>query len=204
MKRSINKKHYILKDINPVIRLLIISDAFIQGGAGLLGPIFALFVEDFITGGNAAVAGTAAAIFLVTRSLLQIPLATVIDKIRGEKDDYYFMVIGSIIASLIPLSYLFISTATGLYITQFFLGIAQALTYPSYMAIFTHHIDNHKEGTEWGVYYTLTDLTMAAMASIGGYMATSVGFHAVILWVTGISFIGALILIPLKPFLQNK
>ena len=44
-KRSTDLKDYFLRDINPVIRFLIVSDTVISGASGLLGPIFALFIE---------------------------------------------------------------------------------------------------------------------------------------------------------------
>lgn len=70
LKRSTKINHYFLKDINPVIRFLILSDTILIGAAGLLGPIFALFIEQFIDGGNEAVAGIAAGIYLFSRSVL--------------------------------------------------------------------------------------------------------------------------------------
>ena len=148
-QRSIKLRHYFLKDINPVIRLLIISDTILMGAAGLLGPIFALFVEDFIQGGDAAVAGLAAGIYLFTKSVLQIPIAHFIDRIRGEKDDFWIMLIFTILIAFIPLLYLVINTPLQLYIVQFVLGFFTAFTFPTYMAIFTRHIDKEKEGTEW-------------------------------------------------------
>jgi len=129
-KRSTKLKHYFLKDINPVIRFLIISDTVLIGAAGLLGPIFALFIEEFIAGGNEAVAGIAAGIYLFSRSILQIPSAHLIDKIRGEKDDFWFMFIFTILIAVIPLLYLVISTPLQLYAVQFILGLFTAVTFP--------------------------------------------------------------------------
>ena len=201
-KRSIPPNHYFLKDMNPVIRLLIISDTVFIGAAGLLGPIFALFIEDFIQGGNAAVAGLAAGIFLFTKSVFQIPIAHMIDKIRGEKDDFWLMFICTFIISLLPLFYLVINTPLQLYLIQLILGLFTAFTFPTYMAIFTRHIDKEKEGTEWGVYFTLTDLTSAALASIGGFLATTQGFPTLIFTVVILSTIGSLILWPIKPYIK--
>lgn len=203
-KRSIKIKHYFLKEINLVIRLLIASDVVLVGAGGLLAPIFAIFVEDFIVGGNAAVAGVAVAIYLFTKSSLQIPIATLIDRIRGEKDDFNLLFWGSIMMALTPLAYIIISAAWQLYVIQFFLGIFAALTFPSYMAIFTRHIDVHKEGTEWGVYFTLTDLSSAALAAVGGYIATSIGFPFLISLMVSLSIIGVLFLWPLRPYMRKR
>jgi len=202
-KRSTQLDDYFLRGINPVIRLLIVSDTVLIGAAGLLGPVFALFVEGFISGGNAAVAGIAAAIYLFTKSILQIPIAHFIDRVRGERDDFWLMFLFTVLISLIPLLYLVIDTPLELYLVQFLLGLCTAFTFPTYMAIFTRHIDRQKEGTEWGIYFTLTDMTSALLAAVGGYVAVASGFPSLILLVVIVSLIGALLLWPIKPYIQG-
>ncbi|PIR89513.1 MAG: hypothetical protein COU07_01265 [Candidatus Harrisonbacteria bacterium CG10_big_fil_rev_8_21_14_0_10_40_38] len=201
-KRSLKFKHYFLQDINPVVRFLIISDTVLTGAAGLLGPIFAIFIQDFISGGNAAVAGIAAGIYLFTKSILQIPIAHLIDKIRGEKDDFWFMFVFTVAIAFVPLLYLIINIPFQLYLVQFVFGFFTAFTFPTYMAIFTRHIDRKKEGTEWGVYFTLTDLTSAGFAALGGYIATVQGFPTLIIAVVIMSFLGSLLLWPIRPYLK--
>ena len=203
-RRSTKLKYFFLKDINPVVRFLIISDTVLVGAAALLGPIFALFIEDFIQGGNEAVAGLAAGIYLFTKSILQIPIAHFIDRVRGEKDDFWFMFIFTLLGAFLPLFYLFINTPFQLYIVEFFMGLFAAFTFPTYMAIFTRHIDKDKEGTEWGIYFTLTDLVGALFAAIGGYIAVISGFPALIVAIVIISVIGSLLLWPIKPYIKLK
>jgi len=91
-----------------------------------------------------------------------------------------------------------------LYLVQFIFGFFTAFTFPAYMAIFTRHIDKNKEGTEWGIYFTLTDIAGAALAGIGGYIAVSVGFPALIITVVILSFIGSLLLWLIKPYIRLK
>jgi len=201
-QRSTALKHYFLKDINPVIRFLIISDTVFMGAAGLLGPIFALFIEGFIKGGNASVAGIAAGVYLLTKSVLQIPVANFIDKVRGEKDDFWLMFIFTLLTALTPLLYLLINLPIQLYAVQFILGFFTAFTFPTYMAIFTRHVDKEKEGTEWGVYFTLVDLTSATLAIVGGYVATAQGFPILIIIVVAASLLGASLLLPIKPYIK--
>ena len=204
-KRSLSLKDYFLLDINVVIRYLILSDTVLSGAIGLLGPIFALFINDFITSENSeVVAGIAAAVFLFTKSVMQIPIADFIDRVRGEKDDFWILVIFTILIGIIPLAYLFINTPLQLYMVQFILGIFTAFTFPTYMAIFTRHIDKSKEGTEWGIYFTTTDLTSAVFAALGGFVASSQGFPTLIILVVIISVAGGLLLLPIKPYIKGK
>lgn len=188
--------------MNPVIRWLIAGDVIYYAGAGLLGPIFALFVEDFIQGGGPAVAGTAAAIYLITKSVAQIPAGALVDKICGDKDDFWFMFGGLLVASLVPLSYLFINTPAELYIAQFVLGVALAFNFPSFMALFTKYIADNKEATVWSMYFTLTDLVMAVAAAMGGYIAVTFGYHVVISAVSAIGITGTLMLLPIRAHLR--
>lgn len=188
--------------MNPVIKFMILSDVVWQSASGLLGPIFALYVAGFVIDGGATVAGVAAAIYLVTKSFLQIPVAYLIDRIRGERDDFWILFIGSLAAALMPLSYLFVHTAGQLYIVQFVFGALVALTFPSYMAIYTRHIDKRKEGTAWGVYFTLVDISGAATAAIGGVIADTIGFKELIMAVVGVSVVGVLLLYPIKSHIR--
>ena len=201
-QRGIQPKYYFLKEVDPVIRFLIISDTVLFGAAGLLGPVFALFIEDFIIGGTAATAGLAAGIYLLTKSALQIPVAHVIDKIHGERDDFALLFFFSLTTGLIPLLYLFIETPLQLYGVQFLLGIFTAFTFPTFMSLFTRHVDKGKEGTEWGVYFTLVDLTGATFSAIGGFLAALYGFPFLITSVVMLSVCGSLLLLPAAPYIQ--
>lgn len=194
-KKNKWKDYFALRKINSVIRFLTISDIIMISGFGLVAPIFAVFITDTIKGGTLEVVGFASAIFLFTKSILQIPAAGIVDKIKGEKDDFWVMFIGSIVISIIPLSYLYISTPIQLYIVQFFYGLSAAVVFPAWMAIFTRHIDKKHEGMEWGVYQSLVDLGGAGAASIGGFLAYRFGFAPLFVLISIVSFIGSMFLL---------
>ncbi len=197
-KYRIPVREYFLLDMNPVVRFLILSDFVFLGGLGLLAPVFALFVEKSIVDGSAAVVGIASSIYLVTKSIVQIPAASIVDQIRGEHDDFWFLFISSFCVSLIPLAYLFISNPLELYVVQFIYGAAAAFAFPTYMALFTRHADRDKEGTEWGIYFTFTNMSAAFAAFIGGTLVEIVGFDALIILMVIVTFFGALLTYPIK------
>ena len=188
------KDYLTLKSVNPIIRILIISDFFVLSAFGLFGPIFAIFINNNIAGGTIEVIGIAEALFLVSKGAFQIPVASYIDNKKGEKDDFYALFIGSIIYSLIPLLYLIISKPWHLFIVQIIFGIATAFTLPSWYALFTRHVDKNHEGIEWGIYRTYTEFGGALAASVGGYLAYNYGFNNLFIIVTVISLAGVLLL----------
>ena len=181
------------KGINKIIKILTFSDILMIGSFGLVAPIFAVFITDSIQGGNLGTVGIASTIYLLTKSVFQLFAAHIADGIKGEKDDFWAMFISSIIISLIPLLYLIISNTHELFIVQFIYGIAAAFSFPSWMAIFTRHIDKNSEAREWGIYYTLIDLSAAATAGIGGIVAYNFGFKPLFIIVSAIGLVLSLI-----------
>ncbi len=196
-----NWEKYLKLEVNPIIRLLILSDFAIFYGFGLINPIFAVFLNNQIRGGNLEVIGFASTIYLVTKSLGQIPVAEVVDRLKGEEDDFWLMVIGTFAFSLVPILYLFARTPLHIYLIQFFNGVMTAFTFPSWMAIFTRHIDKNMEGLEWGIYYTLTDLGGAAAAGLGGFLAQNYGFQNVFVLTAIFSLVGSFFLLLTKKYL---
>jgi len=181
--------------INPVIKFLTLSDILLLSSFGLITPIFAVFITESIKGGTVEVVGLASAIYLLTKSVSQVPIARFLDKNKGEKDDFWAMVFGSLGITIVPLLYIFIETPVHLYLVQLFYGFFAAVAFPSWMAIFTRHIDKEREGLEWGVYQTLIDLGTAASASLGGFLAYRFGFAPLFVVISIISFFGTLFLL---------
>ncbi len=186
-----------IKFINKIIRVLVLGDVMFFSAFGLIGPIFAVFVTNQIVGATVATVGFAATINLLTRALLQMPVARYIDRHKGEKDDFKFMIAGSTLVSIVPFIYLFVSVPVHLYLAQVILGIGGALANPGWFAIFTRHIDKNKEGTEWTLENVSVGLAAAATASVGGILAQNFGFHNLFLIVGVLSLLGLIIQISL-------
>lgn len=195
VKTPYPKGYFLTGKINPVVKFLTVSDIIILTSFGLITPIFAIFITDNIKGGTVEVAGLASAIYLFTKSLGQIPVARYIDNIKGERDDFWIMFAGSLGIVLVPVLYLFIKTPLSLFAVQFFYGASAAMVFPSWMAIFTRHIDREHEGVEWGVYRTMIDFGCAVAASLGGLLVYRFGFQPLFIVISIVSFIGALFLL---------
>ncbi len=176
---------------------MVLGDIMFFSAYGLIGPIFAVFITNQIAGATIATAGFAATINLLVRALLQMPVARYIDRHKGEKDDFKFMVAGSTLISIVPFAYLFVTTPWHLYLAQVVLGIGGALANPGWFAIFTRHIDKGKEGTEWTLENVGVGLAAAGTATIGGVLAQYFGFNNLFLIVGILSFLGLIIQISL-------
>lgn len=184
-----------LRVINPVIRILLLSDLIILSSYGLVSPILAVFIANSIEGGSVAVAGIASAIYLLSRSIFQMPIAIMIDNKKGERDDFWAVLIGSMIFSLVPLLFLIVSTPLQLYAIQFVYGLSTAILSPAWNAIWVRHIDKGHEGITAGLYNTFIGLGGALTASIGGLIANEYGFAPLFITVSVSSVIGSLLII---------
>jgi predicted MFS family arabinose efflux permease len=184
--------------INKIVKTLIISDFFLNSGWGLMGPIFSIFIVKNIALSNiseaAKIAGFAALVFWITKSLLQIPIGRYLDKNHGEKDDFWFMVVGTFMMAFVPLGYLLSSQAWHIYALQIFYAIAASINFPSWSAIFTRHIDDGREAFEWGTHSTVSGLGVGIAGGIGGIAVAYFGFSVVFLFVSGLSILAGCLL----------
>jgi MFS family permease len=183
---------------NKIIKTLIITDFVVYSGWGLLAPVFAVFILDSIEGGNAQVAGTAAGIYWVTKSLIQIPIGKFLDRNRGEKDDYWFMVIGSFFASLTPLFFIFAAQPWHIYGLEVFYAICMAMVIPSWGGIFMRHADKGREAETWGFESSLLGIGMGVAGVLGGFIANTVGFTLLFVAVSAFGILGSLLMLVIK------
>jgi len=188
-----------LRTINRVIRFLIFSDFFLNTAWGFLGPVFAIFIVEKIALNNptegAKIAGFSALVYWITKSFLQIPVSNFFDKRIGEKDDYWFMIIGLFLSSLIPIGFLFSSLPWHIYLLQIIHGTALALFVPSWNAIFTRHIDKGKEASEWALNSTFLGIGTGIAGALGGIFVAFFGFKAVFILVFLFNLISAILLL---------
>jgi hypothetical protein len=165
--------------INSIVKYLILSDLFFWTGWGLINPIFAIFIVQRIEGGSAFVAGLAAAIYWILKSALRMPVGIFLDKCPGEKDDYFFLVLGLFIAAIVSFGFMFAKYPWHIYLLQSVYAVGMALTLSGWQAIFTRHIDKGKEATEWALDATGLGFGTGIAGAIGGWLVTVFGFEIV-------------------------
>ncbi len=176
--------------LNKIIKYLILSDLIFYTGWGLITPIFAIFIIGNIQGGTILVAGIASSIYWILKSGLRVPIGIFLDNHRGEKDDYFFLVVGLLIAALIPFGYIFSKLPWHIYVLQTVYAVGMAMSLSGWSAIFTRHIDKGKEATEWGLDATSYGIGIGVSAAIGGWAVTQFGFNPVFIAVGVMGLIG--------------
>ena len=181
--------------LNKVIIRLITADFFFYSGWGLIAPIFAIFITQQIEGGTIEVIAFATASHWIVKSIIQPFLANVLDVIKGEKDDFRFLVVGMFIAALIPFGYFFSTQIWHIFALEIIRGIAMACVVPAWLGIFTRHINKGWEAFSWSVQSTGLGFAAGFAAAFGGVIASSLGFGVVFIMVGVFKLISAIILL---------
>ena len=169
-----------LRSINKIVRVLIVSDILLITGLGFTSPIFAIFINQRITMEGpmeaAKIAGFSMAVYWGIKSLLEIPIGKYLDKNHGEKDDIIFAMIGNSLAAVSVLLYIFCSLPWHIYLLQGVYSVAMAMNIPAWTALFTRHIDKGKEAFEWATRSTFIGIGAGISGALGGIIVSKVGF----------------------------
>ena len=190
--------------VNRAVQILLWYLFFIVVSLALFTPIFAVFVKDFIVGASLSTIGFALASYSVAKSFLQIPLAKYLDRIKGEKDDYYFLLIGAAFAAVYPFMLLYIHLPWHLYLLEAFAGIGDAALMAAYYSLFARHVDKGSEGFECSLFSVGGNTISSAIgAALGGVLGDMFGFRFLFIVAGIINACAALLLFYLYPLLDG-
>jgi len=179
---------------NKVIRYFVLCDLFLFSGWGLLSPIMSVFVVQHIAGASLFNAGAAASLYWATRSIVQLPAANRLDKRKGEKDDFYILIIGLLLASLAAFSFSLVNTISELYMVVVIQGLAFGLYAPAWSGIFSRHLDKDRFAFDWSMDGVGLGIASTISGLVGGYLADTFGFNIIFYLASFFSFISAVII----------
>lgn len=166
-------------EVNRVVKYFVLSDLILLAGWGLIDPIFAVFIIQHVAGATLVTVGISAGIYWILRSVLQVPIAKYLDQSRGEKNTYYALIIGLVVAGFSALSFALVTNVWQLYVVQVIHALAFALYGASWSPMFSRHLDKDRISFDW----TLDSVAVGAAAGVsgllGGIFASHFGFTAV-------------------------
>lgn len=168
-------------------KILLSTEVVSTGTLGLLGPIYAIYVER-IGGDILEVSGTYAIFALIHGGLVML-LGKLTDRVKEQK---YFMSAGFLISAIGFLGYLFVKNLSQLVIVQTILGVAMAIMTPANYALYTKNLDRGKFATQWGTMEGIYYITQGLTAFIGGVIASWIGFGAIFIFMAGVSFLAGI------------
>lgn len=190
--------------ISRIIKYFIISDLFLITGWGLISPIFAIFVIEKIAGATIATVGIAAAVYWILKAFIQMPIGIYLDKTEGEKDDFYVLIGGLVLASLTAFLFIFIDKIWQLFLLQVVHALAFALYTPAWAAIFSRHLDKNRYAFDWSLDSTIVALASGVSGAIGGLVAQTFGFEIIFIGASILTLIAAVVIFVLPDIVLPK
>ena len=182
--------------MNRTMKLLLLSDIFVLTGFGLIQPILAIYINDGgVNGGTMLTAGMASALFILTKSLVQLPFGHYVDS-QASKERW--LILGTLLMAAVPIIYLSASSIYQIYLAELIYGLGSGLAYPTWLGLWSVNLDRGRESFQWSIYHTTTGVGTAATGAGGAAMASQVGFSATFLLAGLLCIVGCLVLFVLE------
>jgi MFS family permease len=186
--------------MNRTMKLLMLSDIFVLTGFGLIQPILAIFINQGIAGGTVLTAGLASTIFILTKSLVQLPFSRYVDR-HGKKMQW--LILGTLLMASVPMLYVTADSIYKIYLAELIYGLGSGLAYPTWLGLWSRNLDQGQESFQWSVYSTSTGVGTAATGTIGAAIATISGFTSIFILAGLLCILGCLTLFILESRAQK-
>ncbi len=154
------------------LRILLVTDGLVVFSGAMLGPIYALFVQDI--GGDILDTGLAAGVFTATAGIVVFLSGRFSDKVRETE---LVVALGYAAIGLGFLSYTLVHSVTQLLLVQAIIGFGQALSSPSFDALYSRHVDPKRSGSQWGAWESMSYFAVAFGALAGSTVVSLFGFR---------------------------
>lgn len=153
------------------LKILLASNMLWALGAGMLGPLFAVFTESI--GGDVFDISWAWATYLIVTGALVIFIGKLSDtKVSKEK----LLIAGLAVTTIFTFGFLLVSQPVHLLFVQAGLGIGLALSWPTWDALYSEYEDRKNDGFEWGLADGAEYLVTGIAILIGGAIVTYLSF----------------------------
>jgi DHA1 family quinolone resistance protein-like MFS transporter len=178
------------------MKLLLLSDIFVLTGFGLIQPILAIYINDGgVTGGTMVTAGMASALFLLTKSVVQLPFGHYVDNHAGKER---WLILGTLLMASVPIIYLSANSIYHIYLAEVVYGLGSGLAYPTWLGLWSVNLDRGRESFQWSIYHTSTGMGTAATGAAGAAVASQMGFSATFMLAGMLCILGCLVLLVLE------
>lgn len=185
---------------NRALRILLITNALILIASYMLGPIYAIFIEDI--GGNLLDASFAGATFALSAGITSLLSGRMSDKVNRPE---LVVVFGYILIGIGYILYIFVNSIWFLLVCQVVIGLGEAIYSPAFDRVYSGHLTENKIGREWAAWESMNYFSAAVGALIGGLIAVNFGFDTLFTIMASLCLLSALYIYKLpKTVLQSK
>lgn len=179
--------------MNNATKLLLVASSLWYFAEGLLGPLFAVFSEQ--VGGDVLDITGAWAVYLIVSGIAYPIVGRVLNHSPWK---YRMIAVGYALNTVFTFSYLFVTNTTHLLLVQVGLGIAEAVSTPSWDAFFASQLGEKEDTFLWGLASGHTQFISGVAILIGGLIAEFISFRALFLTMGCISLAATIVQVRLS------
>ncbi|MDO8480877.1 MAG: MFS transporter [Nanoarchaeota archaeon] len=166
---------------------------------GMLGPLFAVFSQRI--GGDVLDISWAWATYLVSIGVLSLIVGKISD---GKAGKLGMMLAGFTLNTLFTFGYLLVRTPFQLLLIQTGIGLANALAYPTWDALYGEHAGRKRDGYTWGLSDGGNHIATGIGILIGGFIVSAFSFRALFFTMGVLQALGTVIAFQLLTVLPRK
>lgn len=156
----------------------------------MLTPVYALFITSI--GGGVRIAGILFGIQYISVSLTSL----LVMKLRDKTTPGVGMLgAGFLIRGVAWALLAAIPSIELLLILQVFIGAAEGIGSPAFLALASEHLDDNKHIREWGMWSLIANPIVAMASILSGFIAADLGFRAILAIMSAGSFVALAILL---------
>ncbi len=174
--------------MNRTVRLLLIASSLWYLSEGLLGPLFAVFAQRI--GGDVFDITSAWAAYLIVCGLAYPIVGRLVNQSRWK---FRVITVGYAMHTVCTFCYLFVHTPQQLLVVQVGLGLAEAISTPSWDAYFASELTERDDTFAWGIASGHTQIVSGIAIAIGGMIAKWGSFQALFITMGCISLLATLV-----------
>ncbi|MEM1550727.1 MAG: MFS transporter [Candidatus Bathyarchaeia archaeon] len=170
---------------------LIVTLSFLSSlGAGLLGPVYPLFVLNRFSVSVVDV-GFLLTVFGFSSALFKVIAGKMVDAYDKEK----IFLSGVILGAACSLAYIFASDVIQLYLLEFLSGVSYALEDPARLVIISEMGGRKRKGLIFGISESAYELAGSFAALIAALIVSNFGFESIFIACSGCQIMSGLVIL---------
>jgi len=155
------------------IKILLLVEFLIAIGLGMLGPFYAIYIENITN--DSRLVGYSYAVFWLTVGFSS-PL---FGKLADKNNRKLFLLLGGLLAFAVSIGYNLISSIYDIIILEIINGIATACFNPAYRAITAELTTKKSRGFEYGLLDSISYITYGISALFATFIFTFLGTKSI-------------------------
>lgn len=171
---------HIRPSVNPVIRIVILSDLLFWSAWSTVLPLLSVFTLSEIPRSSIQSAAAGYSLYIAMRIIGSTISGLLFSRYSPNKK-VAVLIVGILMLNVSYVGFAFFKTLTMFYLFYAVIGIGVGLATPIREALFSTHLDKDRETTEWATLESVIFLGIALCALTAGYIISVYGFSLLFL-----------------------